>query len=152
MTVLKEPSELLTRVGQDLGTSSWLTVDQDRIDKFAEVTQDRQWIHVDVARATAGPFGGPIAHGHLTLSLVVPLWTEILTIENVGMAVNYGLNKVRFPAPVPAGSRIRLSATLAQAEQLSDGCIQIVVNAVVHVEGKEKPAIVAELVHRYYSA
>ena len=106
-------------------------------------------IHVDVERARTGPFKGPIAHGYLTLSLLIPLWSQILTIENLGMAVNYGLNKVRFPAPVPAGSRVRLSATLASAEEVSGG-IQASIDSVMQLEGASKPACIAQMVHRYY--
>jgi acyl dehydratase len=104
-TTIKEPKDLLELIGQELGTSDWLDIPQSDINLFAEATHDQQWIHVDVERAKTGPFKGPIAHGYLTLSLLIPLWSEILIIENLGMAVNYGLNKVRFPAPVPAGSR-----------------------------------------------
>ena len=95
--------ELKGMVGKELGTSSWFTVDQERINTFADATDDHQWIHVDLERAKGGPFGGPIAHGYLTLSLVVPMFFEVLQVEGVAMGVNYGLNKVRFPAPVPAG-------------------------------------------------
>ena len=119
MTTIAHPKDLLTMIGQDLGTSPWLDVTQQRIDPFADATDDHQWIHVDVERAKTGPFGGPIAHGYLTLSLLIPLWSEILVIEDLDMAVNYGLNKVRFPAPVPAGSRVQVSATLADAEEVA---------------------------------
>ena len=104
MTTIAHPKDLLTMIGEDLGSSPWLDVTQERINLFADATDDHQWIHVDVERAKDGPFGGPIAHGYLTLSLLIPLWTRILVIEEIDMAVNYGLNKVRFPAPVPAGS------------------------------------------------
>jgi acyl dehydratase len=150
MTTVKAPKDLLDLVGQDLGTSGWLAVPQSDIDLFAEATHDKQWIHVDVERAKTGPFGGTIAHGYLTLSLLIPLWTEILVIEELGMAVNYGLNKVRFPAPVPAGSRVRLSARLAGAEQVGGNGVQAVVEAVMHRDGGDKPVCVAELVLRYY--
>jgi len=149
-TTIKEPKDLLELVGHNLGASSWLAIPQSNIDLFAEATHDKQWIHVDVERAKTGPFGGPIAHGYLTLSLLIPLWSEILVIENLGMAVNYGLNKVRFPTPVPAGSRVRLDATLATAEEVSGHGIQVSVAAVMHLEGASKPACVAEMVHRYY--
>ena len=101
MTTIAHPKDLLTMIGQDLGSSPWLDVSQERIDTFADATDDHQWIHVDVERAKTGPFGGPIAHGYLTLSLLIPLWSQILVFEDLDMAVNYGLNKVRFPAPVP---------------------------------------------------
>ena len=149
MTTISQPKELLTMIGQDLGTSPWLDVTQERIDLFAEATDDHQWIHVDVERAKTGPFGGPIAHGYLTLSLLIPLWSEILVIEDMDLAVNYGLNKVRFPAPVPAGSRVQVSATLANAEEVPGG-IQATVDAVMRVEGADKPVCIAQMVHRYY--
>ena len=149
-TTIKEPKDLLELTGQELGTSNWLGIPQSDINLFAEATHDEQWIHVDVERAKTGPFKGPIAHGYLTLSLLIPLWSEILTIENLGMAVNYGLNKVRFPAPVPAGSRVRLSATLASAEEVSGGGIQASIDSVMQLEGAGKPACIAQMVHRYY--
>jgi acyl dehydratase len=150
MTTIAHPKDLLTMVGQDLGTSPWLDVSQQRIDTFADATDDHQWIHVDVERAKTGPFGGPIAHGYLTLSLLIPLWSEILVIEELDMAVNYGLNKVRFPAPVPAGSRVQLSATLADAEEVAGNGIQATIDAVMRVEGADKPVCIAQMVHRYY--
>ncbi|MGO9782050.1 MAG: MaoC family dehydratase [Streptosporangiaceae bacterium] len=149
-TTIKEPKDLLELIGQELGTSHWLDIPQSDINLFAEATHDKQWIHVDVERAKTGPFKGPIAHGYLTLSLLIPLWSEILIIENLGMAVNYGLNKVRFPAPVPAGSRVRLSATLASAEEVSGGGIQASIDSVMELEGAGKPACIAQMVHRYY--
>ena len=148
-TTIKEPTDLLDLIGQQLGTSNWLVIPQSDINLFAEATHDKQWIHVDVERARTGPFKGPIAHGYLTLSLLIPLWSQILTIENLGMAVNYGLNKVRFPAPVPAGSRVRLTATLASAEEVSGG-IQASIDSVMQLEGAGKPACIAQMVHRYY--
>jgi acyl dehydratase len=152
MTTISHPKDLLTMIGEDLGTSPWCDVSQGRIDLFADATDDHQWIHVDVERAKDGPFGGPIAHGYLTLSLLIPLWTEILVIEEIDMAVNYGLNKVRFPAPVPAGSRVRLSTTLADAEEVGGGGIQATIDAVMRAEGIDKPICIAQMVHRYYKA
>ena len=149
-TTIKEPKDLLELIGRELGTSDWLDIPQSDINLFAEATHDKQWIHVDVERAKTGPFKGPIAHGYLTLSLLIPLWSEILIIENLGMAVNYGLNKVRFPAPDPAGSRVRLSATLASAEEVSGGGIQASIDSVMQLEGAGKPACIAQMVHRYY--
>ena len=148
-TTIKEPKDLLELIGQELGTSDWLDIPQSDINLFAEATHDQQWIHVDVERAKTCPFKGPIAHGYLTLSLLIPLWSEILIIENLGMAVNYGLNKVRFPAPVPAGSRVRLTATLAAVQEVSGG-IQASIDAVMQLEGASKPACIAQMVHRYY--
>jgi acyl dehydratase len=149
-TTIKQPKDLLELIGHHLGASNWLAIPQSDIDLFADATHDRQWIHVDVERARTGPFGAPIAHGYLTLSLLIPLWSEILIFENLGMAVNYGLNRVRFPAPVPAGSRVRLSATLAAAEEVSGQGIQATVDSVMHLEGARKPACIAQMVHRYY--
>jgi len=152
MTTIARPKDLLTMIGEDLGTSPWLDVTQERINLFADATDDHQWIHVDVERAKDGPFGGAIAHGYLTLSLLIPLWSEILVIEEIDMAVNYGLNKVRFPAPVPAGSRVRLSTTLADAEEVGGGGIQATIDAVMRAEGIDKPVCIAQMVHRYYKA
>jgi acyl dehydratase len=150
MTTIAQPKDLLTMIGQELGTSPWLDVTQERINLFAEATDDHQWIHVDVERAKTGPFGEPIAHGYLTLSLLIPLWSEILVIEEMDLAVNYGLNKVRFPAPVPAGSRVQVTATLADAEEVGGGGIQATIDAVMRVEGADKPVCIAQMVHRYY--
>jgi acyl dehydratase len=150
MTTISHPKDLLAMIGQDLGSSSWLDVSQERINVFADATDDHQWIHVDVERAKTGPFGGPIAHGYLTLSLLIPLWSEILVIEELDMAVNYGLNKVRFPAPVPAGSRVQVSATLADAEEVGGNGIQATIDTVMRVEGADKPVCIAQMVHRYY--
>ncbi len=149
-TTIKQPKDLLELIGHDLGTSTWLAIPQSDIDLFADATHDRQWIHVDVERAKTGPFKGTIAHGYLTLSLLTPLYSQLLTIENLGMAVNYGLNKVRFPTPVPAGSRVRLSATLASAAEVSGDGIQASIDAVMQLEGAAKPACIAQMVHRYY--
>jgi acyl dehydratase len=150
MTAIAQPKDLLTMIGQELGSSPWLDVTQERINLFADATDDHQWIHVDVERAKSGPFGEPIAHGYLTLSLLIPLWSEILVIEEMDMAVNYGLNKVRFPAPVPAGSRVQVTATLADAEEVGGGGIQATIDAVMRVEGADKPVCIAQMVHRYY--
>jgi acyl dehydratase len=150
MTTISHPKDLLTMIGQDLGSSPWLDVTQERINIFADATDDHQWIHVDVERAKTGPFGGPIAHGYLTLSLLIPLWSEILDIEDLDLAVNYGLNKVRFPAPVPAGSRVQVSATLADAEEVGGNGIQATIDTVMRVEGADKPVCIAQMVHRYY--
>jgi acyl dehydratase len=149
-TTVDTVDELAALVGQQLGTSEWREITQDRVNLFADATDDHQWIHVDPDRAAGGPFGGPIAHGYLTLSLLVPMWAEVLTVRNRSMAVNYGLNKVRFPAPVPVGSRIRLVATLASCEQVAGG-VQIVVDAVVEAEGSDRPVCVAHPIYRIYA-
>jgi acyl dehydratase len=131
-------------VGVELGPSSWLDVTQERIDAFAQATEDRQWIHVDRARAAAGPFGGTIAHGFLTLSLCVPVLAELLP-PSEGLVVNYGVNRVRFPAPVPAGSRVRGRIRVTSVEEGVPG-ERANIEAVVECEGVEKPVCVAELV------
>ena len=136
-------------VGQSLGTSPWLTIDQDRINAFAEVTGDPQWIHVDAQRAAQGPFGATVAHGFLTLSLLP--WFSERTFEVTGstMGVNYGLNRVRFPAPVPVGSRLRAHLVLKSAEALAGGW-QLVTEVTIEREGSDKPVCVAESVSRRY--
>ncbi|MGQ4431722.1 MULTISPECIES: MaoC family dehydratase [unclassified Streptomyces] len=142
--------ELKKLAGSDLGASEWIEVTQERIDTFADATGDHQWIHVDPERAAAGPFGAPIAHGYLTLSLFIPLFTELLDVEGVSTKVNYGLNKVRFPAPVKAGSRIRLVAKLAAVEDVPGG-VQIAVEGTIEIDGGPKPAAVLQSLSRFYA-
>lgn len=142
--------ELKKLAGSDLGTSEWIEVTQERIDTFADATGDHQWIHVDPERAAAGPFGAPIAHGYLTLSLFIPLFTELLDVQGVTTKVNYGLNKVRFPAPVKVGSRIRLAARLAEVEDVPGG-VQIAVDGTIEIEGGSKPAAVLQSLSRFYA-
>ena len=137
------------RPGAEFGPSSWIEVPQERIDAFAEVTGDRQWIHVDTERAAAGPFGTTIGHGYLTLSLLPAISYEVVPRQTGGMAVNYGLNRVRFPAPVPSGSRVRGTFRVASIEE-ADWGFQAKMTATVEREGGEKPVCVAELVFRYY--
>src|SRR4051812_41873324 len=145
-------AELPTLKGQELGTSEWFEVTQERVDTFADATDDHQWIHVDVERAQReSPFGGPIAHGYLTLSLLTPMYKQVLQVSDAVMGLNYGLNKVRFPAPVPVGSRIRLTATPPGATEITGG-LQLTVGAVVQREGGEKPVCIAELVYLAYGA
>ena len=139
--------ELAALVGQTLATSDWIAIDQARIDAFAEATQDRQWIHVDPARAAAGPFGVTIAHGFLTLSLMPALLASAFVIDDVRMGVNYGVNRVRFPAPVPVGSRLRAHFRLIGFEPIAGGA-QVTLEASVEREGGAKPVCVAELVTR----
>jgi len=147
---VEKPSDLLDlEDGVELGESSWIEITQDDIDTYADATRDHQWIHVDPERAADGPFGSTIAHGYLTLGLVIPLWSELLQVEQVGMSVNYGLNRLRFPAPVPVGSRIRLQGKLASATEVAGG-VQVVADLSMEVEGSEKPALVAEAVYRFY--
>jgi acyl dehydratase len=145
-------AELPSLKGSELGTSDWIEIPQDRVDLFADATGDHQWIHVDVERAAReSPFGGPIAHGYLTLSLLIPMWSQVLTVTDTTMAVNYGLNKVRFPAPVPVGSKVRLTATLADVEEITGG-YQLTVAAVIEREGGGKPVCIAEPVFRFYGS
>lgn len=149
-TVVNGLAELRELAGADLGTSGWLEITQDRVDAFAGATGDHQWIHVDVERAKRGPFQGTIAHGYLTLALVVPLWSEILQVRGVGMGINYGVNRVRFPSPVPVGSKIRLHARVGTVEEVSGGGVQLTVTYTIEREGGDKPAAVAEALLRYY--
>ncbi|MEU6200043.1 MaoC family dehydratase [Streptomyces sp. NPDC047061] len=142
--------ELKKLAGSDLGTSDWIEVTQDRIDTFADATGDHQWIHVDPERAAAGPFGAPIAHGYLTLSLFIPLFTELLDVQGVTTKVNYGLNKVRFPSPVKVGSRIRLAGRLTEVEEVAGG-VQIAVDGTIEIDGGTKPAAVLQSLSRFYA-
>jgi len=150
-TIVNGLAELKSLVGQHLGHSPWLQIGQDRVNTFADATDDHQWIHVDVERAKAGPFGGPIAHGYLTLALIIPLWEQLLTVEGVTTKVNYGLNKVRFPAPVPVDSKVRVGATLVSVEDIAGDGVQVVIDFVVERDGADKPCCVAQAVHRYYA-
>ncbi|MGH8987025.1 MAG: MaoC family dehydratase [Acidimicrobiales bacterium] len=138
-------------VGSHLGYSDWVLVDQGRIDRFADATGDHQWIHVDPERAAQGPFGTTIAHGFLTLSLVPLLLAQVVRVEGVALGVNYGCNRVRFPAPVPAGSEVRVGASVASAEEVPGG-IQVVLDVTVEIRGADKPSCVAQLVVRHYRA
>jgi acyl dehydratase len=145
-------ADLPSYKGKELGTSDWVEVTQDRVDTFADATDDHQWIHVDVERANReSPFGGPIGHGYLTLSLLIPMWSQVLTVTDATMGVNYGLNRVRFPAPVPVGSRVRLTASLTDVEEIAGGH-QLTVAATIEREGGDKPVCVAEPVFRVYGS
>ena len=149
-SVFATPDDLLDAVGKHLGHSEWVSVDQGRIDLFAEATGDHQWIHVDPEAASAGPFGATIAHGYLTLALTNLLLPEIVRVEGISMGVNYGVNRVRFPQPVLVGSRLRASATLTSADELPGGSgVQTVITITVEIEGQVKPACVAESVSRF---
>jgi len=149
MLTVETPQDLKKHIGKTLGPSDWLVVDQAMIDKFAEATGDHQWIHVDVERAKAGPFGGPIAHGFLTLSLLPRFYETAFDVIESRMGVNYGLNRVRFPAPVPSGSRIRARLKLLEYEPI-DGGAQLVMQVTMEREGSDKPVCVAETVSRRY--
>ncbi len=145
-----EAKEFEHLVGTEIGVSGWWEITQERVNAFADATDDHQWIHVDVEKAKSGPFGGTIAHGFLTLSLTVPMTFSVeLEVGSPKMAINYGLEKVRYPAPVPVGSRIRARVVLASVSDVSGG-IQVNRMVTMEVEGNEKPAMVAETVTRYY--
>ncbi|HEY4280185.1 MAG TPA: MaoC family dehydratase [Conexibacter sp.] len=141
--------ELPDLVGTTLGESAWTTVAQERIDRFAQATGDHQWIHVDAERAAAGPFGATIAHGYLTLSMCAGFLDEVVTIDDARMGINYGLDRVRFPAPVPVGSAVRGRVELHALERV-DGGVQVVFRTTVELRDQPKPACVAETVARYY--
>ncbi len=137
--------------GEPLGHSDWHEVTQEQINLFADATLDHQWIHVDVARAIVdSPFGGPIAHGYLTLSLLPHFLGQIVEVTGVAMAINYGLNRLRFPSPVPVGSRVRLGVVLAACDPIAGGA-QVQLDCNVEIEGAAKPALVAEVIFRYYA-
>lgn len=150
MRIFETLAELQTLVGQPLGHSDWITVDQPRVNAFAEATEDRQWIHVDPERAKAGPFGGPIAHGFLTLSLIPYFFETGFAVRETRMVVNYGLNKVRFTAPVPVGSRLRAAFRLLAMDDVAGGAVQLTVEVAVEAEGVSKPVCVAESLARHY--
>ena len=150
-TTIQGIEALKARVGEHLGHSDWHDVTQDQVDRFADATGDHQWIHVDPERAKSSPFGGTIAHGYLTLSLAPSLIREVLQVDGVRMGVNYGLNKLRFPAPVPVGSKLRVGVRLAAVDDVGGGGVQVTIDATFEVEGEEKPVCVAQILSRYYS-
>jgi acyl dehydratase len=140
--------ELPDLVGRDLGESEYLEITQERIDGFAAATNDDQWIHTDPVRAQDGPFGAPIAHGFLTLSLVVPFWTELFDVENVSAKLNYGLDRVRFTSPVLVGSRVRMHSVIESVEEVKGG-YQLTTTNTIQIEGQERPAVVATFIARF---
>ncbi len=150
MKTFQNLSDLAALVGQDVATSDWLSITQEQVNQFAQATGDHQWIHVDVARASAGPFGAPIAHGFLTLSLIPKFFETSIEIVNSRMGVNYGLNKVRFTAPVPVGSRLRAHMKLLACEPIDNEGLQMTWGVKVEREGVEKPVCVAESLARRY--
>jgi acyl dehydratase len=150
MTAFASIDELRTAAGSDLGYSDWVTIDQDRINKFADATGDHQWIHVDTERAAAGPFKTTIAHGYLTLSLLPIIVGNRMRVDGVRMAVNYGVNKVRFPAPVPVNSRVRGHVVITGVEDVGGG-VQVTAQTTIEREGGDKPVCVAESVARFYA-
>jgi acyl dehydratase len=149
-TIVNGIDGLKAKVGEHLGFSDWVEVTQEQVNLFADATGDHQWIHVDPERAKSGPFGGPIAHGYLTLSLAPMLLNSVLQVDGIAMGVNYGLNKLRFPSPVPVGAKLRLGASLAGVEDVAGG-VQVTLDLVFEVEGNDKPACVAQGVYRYYT-
>ena len=150
-TSFAQPQALLNAVGQNLGVTDWLSMTQERIDLFAEATGDYQWIHVDPERAKAGPFGGTIAHGYLSLSLANLFLPQLLEVQQVSMGVNYGCEKVRFPAPVPVGSRLRGRGEIVSADEVKGG-VQVVVRVTVEIDGCERPACVVDTISRFFPA
>jgi len=148
-TTFDNPAALLEAVGQDLGHSDWLAIDQERIDLFAQATGDHQWIHVDPERAAQGPYGKTIAHGYLTLSLANLFLPQIMQVDNASMGINYGCEKVRFPAAVTVGSRVRGRGEIISAEEVKGG-VQVVVRMTMEIEGSERPACVIDTISRFF--
>ncbi len=151
-TVFESPKDLIGKEGTELGVSDWLEIDQERINTFADATGDHQWIHVDPERAKQGPFGAPIAHGYLTMSLVNKFLPETVVVRGISMGVNYGSDKLRFPAPVPVGSRIRGRSELVKVEEVKNGAIQATIRVTVEIEGGDRPACVVDTISRYVPA
>ncbi|BBZ27351.1 MaoC family dehydratase [Mycolicibacterium madagascariense] len=150
MKVITSVDDAMATIGEELGTSRWVEVDQDRIDAFADVTMDHQWIHVDVEKAKAeSPYGATIAHGFLTLSLIPGVSKDNYRVENAKMGINYGLNKVRFLSAVTAGSRVRVRSELADATKVADDTVNLTVRHTVELDGSDKPAAIAELIARF---
>jgi len=148
-TTVNGIDELKAKQGEHLGWSDYVEITQEQVNLFADATGDHQWIHVDPERAKAGPFGGPIAHGYLTLSLAPALLPQILIVGGISMGVNYGCGKVRFPSPVPVGSKVRAGAELVSVEDVAGGA-QVTMSVTFEVEGAPKPSCVAEVIYRYY--
>jgi acyl dehydratase len=151
MRTFESVADLAAVEGQSIGESDWVTISQEDVILFADATGDHQWIHVDPERAAEGPFGTTIAHGYMTLALLPRLQHQMYTVKGIKLAINYGLNKVRFPSPVPVGSRVRAKSSLVGIEDVGNGATQAVVSTTVEVEGADKPACVAESVVRYIS-
>lgn len=143
--------EVTSLAGTDLGVSAYREVTQEMVNTFANATDDHQWIHVDPERAKDGPFGAPIAHGFLTLSLLIPMWSELFDVSGVKTKVNYGLDKVRFTSPVKVGSRIRMRVTIAEVEEVKGNGLHLTADAVIEIEGEERPAVVARFLNRFYA-
>ena len=150
MKAFNSAEEVLAATGTQLGVTDWMEITQERVNLFADATGDHQWIHVDPVRAKDGPFGAPIAHGYLTLSLAAKFMPELIDLPTLKMGVNYGCDKVRFPAPVKVGSRIRGKGDLIAAERTKDGGVQATIRVTVEIEGEAKPACIADTISRYY--
>jgi len=148
MATFKSAAELKAAVGKHLGHSEWLRIEQERIDQFAQATGDHQWIHVDPQRAKSGPFGATIAHGYLTLSITNNFLPALVQVPTAKLGINYGANKLRFPAPVKVGSRVRCGAELLEASDVPGG-VQVIVRLTVDIEGSDKPGCVVESITRY---
>ncbi len=148
-TVFSSAQEILDAVGRDLGATDWIELTQDRINKFADATDDHQWIHVDPVRAKDGPFGACVAHGYLTLSLANLFLPQLVEIRNMKMGVNYGCEKIRFPAPVKAGRRIRGRGEVVAADKAGEG-VQATIRITIDIEGEPKPGCVVDTISRYY--
>jgi acyl dehydratase len=147
-TEFASPQALLNAVGTDLGTTDWITITQEQINKFAEATLDNQWIHVDTERAKTGPFGAPIAHGYLTMSLAAYFGGQLIRVSGISMGINYGADKVRFPAPVPVGSKLRGRGEILDVKEVPGG-VQTTVRITIEREGGDKPAAVVDAISRY---
>ncbi len=143
--------EVKDLVGKNLGHSAWREITQEQVNTFADATDDHQWIHVDPERAKEGPFGAPIAHGFLTLSLLIPMWSELFDVTGVKTKVNYGLDKVRFTSPVTVGSRIRMSVTITDVQEVKGNGLHLVADGTIEIEGQERPAVVATFLNRFYA-
>jgi acyl dehydratase len=149
LATIKGTSGLKELAGHHLGYTEWREVTQEQVNQFADATDDHQWIHVDLERASNGPFGGTIAHGYLTMSMAAAFAFELMTVEDTSMGINYGLNRVRFPSPVPVGSKLRAGALLQSVEDIAGG-VQATIEMTFEVESGSKPACVAEILFRYY--
>jgi len=150
MTTTVPYADVAGLAGRDLGYTDWLEITQDRVNVFADAVDDHQWIHVDPERAATGPFGGPIAHGFLSLSLATKFWTDLLEVDGVTTKVNYGLDKVRFVSPVKVGSKVRMTAVIAEVSEIPGG-YQLTVDQTIEIEGGTKPALVARGLYRFYA-
>lgn len=143
--------EVKNLVGTNLGHSAWREITQDQVNTFADATDDHQWIHTDPEKAKDGPFGAPIAHGFLTLSLLIPMWSELFDVPDVRTKVNYGLDKVRFTSPVKVGSRIRMTVTITDVQEVKGNGLHLVAEGTIEIEGQERPAVVATFLNRFYA-